>query len=184
MGLDMYLHRVPKVTSIEELEEMNDRLDEAAANNTLMTELTEIQKEKSYIYSIDFSLNQYVDIEKWKENKEEWGHIISLTMRVGYWRKFNALHNWFVDNVQDGVDECEQHIVTREHLVELQKTVDRVLSNRSKAAELFPTGAGFFFGGTEYDEYYWEDMKQLQHTVGYLLTAEFYDCTYVYCSSW
>ena len=31
---------------------------------------------------------------------------------VAYWRKFNALHNWFVQNCQDGVDECQYAEVT------------------------------------------------------------------------
>ena len=28
-----------------------------------------------------------------------------VTFRVAYWRKANAIHQWFVDNCQDGVDE-------------------------------------------------------------------------------
>jgi hypothetical protein len=30
---------------------------------------------------------------------------------------------------------------------------------RTKAGELLPTTSGFFFGGTEYDKYYMEDIK-------------------------
>ena len=26
---------------------------------------------------------------------------------VAYWRKANAIHSWFVENCQDGVDECQ-----------------------------------------------------------------------------
>ena len=33
---------------------------------------------------------------------------ISISYPVGYWRKANAIHNWFVQNVQDGRDECQK----------------------------------------------------------------------------
>ena len=26
--------------------------------------------------------------------------------QIASWRKANAIHKWFVDNVQDGVDDC------------------------------------------------------------------------------
>ena len=42
----------------------------------------------------------------------------SLT-KVAYWRKANAIHGWFVKNVQNGIDECQESVVTREQLNEL-----------------------------------------------------------------
>ena len=38
---------------------------------------------------------------------------------VGYWRKANQIHNWFVENCQDGIDNCEEHYVPTEKLQEL-----------------------------------------------------------------
>jgi hypothetical protein len=38
---------------------------------------------------------------------------------VGYWRKANQVHAWFVKNVQNGIDECQESKVTREQLQEL-----------------------------------------------------------------
>jgi hypothetical protein len=32
---------------------------------------------------------------------------IYVETTVAYWRKANAIHSWFVQNVQDGVDECQ-----------------------------------------------------------------------------
>ena len=32
--------------------------------------------------------------------------VESISCNVAYWRKFNALHNWFVNNIQDGKDDC------------------------------------------------------------------------------
>ena len=38
---------------------------------------------------------------------------------VGYWRKANHIHNWFVQKVQNGIDQCEEHEVSREKMKEL-----------------------------------------------------------------
>lgn len=38
---------------------------------------------------------------------------------VGYWRKANQIHKWFVDNCQDGVDDCRQAYVSLNQLKEL-----------------------------------------------------------------
>ena len=35
---------------------------------------------------------------------------------IMYWRKVNAVHAWFVENVQDGIDECQESAVTIEQL--------------------------------------------------------------------
>ena len=44
------------------------------------------------------------------------------------WRKANQIHNWFVENVQDGIDDCSYHNeVTKEILEELLDICQRVL---------------------------------------------------------
>jgi hypothetical protein len=45
---------------------------------------------------------------------------IEVSFPVGYWRKANAIHSWFVANVQDGKDDCGSYYVTREHLQALK----------------------------------------------------------------
>lgn len=82
-----------------------------------------------------------------------------VTFRVAYWRKANAIHQWFVDNCQDGVDECQETWVGIESLVQLRETCKTVLADMSKAGELLPTQGGFFFGGTDYDEWYKQDLE-------------------------
>lgn len=88
--------------------------------------------------------------------------VSSIGIDVGYWRKANAIHDWFVREVQGGEDKCRPHHVGREQLEELRDTCQKVLDNREQAAELLPTASGFFFGGTDYDEYYFES---LEHTI-------------------
>lgn len=50
-----------------------------------------------------------------------------LVTEVGYWRKANAIHRWFVDNVQGGVDECQHSYVDSEQLEELRDIVKQLL---------------------------------------------------------
>ena len=88
--------------------------------------------------------------------------VQSITISACYWRKANQIHNWFVENVQDGVDECKRHHVEVETLRRLVDICKEVLADHSKADDLLPTQAGFFFGDTGYTEYYYAD---LQHTV-------------------
>lgn len=88
--------------------------------------------------------------------------VKGIKAKVGYWRKANAIHKWFVDNVQDGVDDCGDYTVEWEQLVELRDTCKTVLENNKMADELLPPQSGFFFGGTDVDDWY---LQNLQSTV-------------------
>ena len=50
-----------------------------------------------------------------------------IVEEAGYWRKANAIHGWFVDNVQEDVDDCKEYYVSREHMQKLLDTVNEVL---------------------------------------------------------
>lgn len=43
----------------------------------------------------------------------------SCIEEIGYWQKANAIHFWFVSNIQNGVDDCGSYAVKKEDLVEL-----------------------------------------------------------------
>ena len=85
--------------------------------------------------------------------------IKQVTAEVGYWRKANAIHKWFVDNVQNGEDDCGDYEVSKEKLKELLDIINQVLANKKKAHKLLPCTTGFFFGNQDYDEYYFEDLE-------------------------
>lgn len=108
---------------------------------------------------------------------------IQLEAGVGYWRKANHIHRWFVENVQDGEDECREHYLEREQLVELKGMCVWVLDDPEKASKTLPTQAGFFFGGEEYDEWYIASLKETVEIIDRCLKMpdewEFY-----YQSSW
>jgi hypothetical protein len=83
-----------------------------------------------------------------------------VTVRVGYWRKANAIHKWFVENVQKGTDDCNSYHVPREKLQELRDTCERVLAFRELAAAQLPPAQGFFFGTDEINEWYYRDLEE------------------------
>jgi hypothetical protein len=140
--------------------------------------------------------------------------FLNKQMEVGYWRKANAIHKWFVENVQDGEDDCRHAYVNREQLQELldtckkvkaaSKLVDGKIKNGSQftkekgwepimedgqyiedptvAKELLPTQEGFFFGSTEYDQYYLQDIEETIAIIEEALAGE--GGSFWYHSSW
>lgn len=144
-------------------------------------------------------------------------HWESLYEEVGYWRKANHIHNWFVENVQGGEDDCGYYEVTAEQLTELRdlciavatKSVmvmskvtngyqldgtgamnpilqdGLVIVNPEVAEELLPTQGGFFFGSTDYDEYYMADVTDTIDILNKVLReTDFSVHAIYYTSSW
>lgn len=117
------------------------------------------------------------------EFMDDYSPSITMEVCVAYWRKQNAIHNWFVQNCQDGVDECQQVSVGREQLEELRDVCRKVLADPSLASNLLPTAEGFFFGSTDYDEWYTRGLTYTADKIDKLLTMndEWY---FYYQSSW
>jgi hypothetical protein len=101
---------------------------------------------------------------------------------AGYWRKANQIHRWFVENVQDGEDDGSAYPVSREKIGELLGLVERVLADTSTAHELLPTMRGFFFGTTEYGEWYMDDLKSTREILTAVLDRP--EKEFTYYASW
>jgi hypothetical protein len=134
MGLDMYLYKKHYYGGQYKVEE----------------------KGKSNSHSMKLS-GKFV-----KDNGIDVSKVTYIMEDLMYWRKVNAIHNWFIRNcVHDGVtDDCSPIYVSYDQLKELVDTCHKVLVDPTKAEELLPTGEGFFFGGTAYDEYYFDELKR------------------------
>lgn len=52
---------------------------------------------------------------------------VEIEIQTAYWRKANAIHKWFVDNVQGGDDNCRSYYVEPEQLRELRDLCRDVL---------------------------------------------------------
>lgn len=83
----------------------------------------------------------------------------TISFNVAYWRKANAIHSWFVKNIQGGKDECRESYVGREKLQKLLDDTKAALAAGDKAKDILPTQPGFFFGSTEYNEWYVQDLS-------------------------
>jgi len=110
--------------------------------------------------------------------------ITYITYEVGYWRKANQIHNWFVNNIQEGVDDCKSYYVEIEQLKELRDLVEKVLADHKLADELLPNTPGFFFGSTEYDKYYFEDLEETKEILDKIIENDTGLFEYEYYSSW
>ena len=91
------------------------------------------------------------------------------TWEVGYWRKANQIHNWFLEHcgprdyeTGEVIDDCRSIEIPVGKLEQLLEECKMVLADHGLAQVYLPTQSGFFFGSTAYDEYYFED---LEHTI-------------------
>lgn len=115
------------------------------------------------------------------------GEVEQVTFEAMYWRKANAIHNWFVREEQEGVDNCAEYNVSTEALEELRNICNKVLVDPDKANELLPTKSGFFFGNTDVDEWYLEQLKYTVDRLDVLLElpeVKNHKINFYYSSSW
>lgn len=111
--------------------------------------------------------------------------VQEIVFEAMYWRKANAIHNWFVHKCQDGRDECQQTYVDVVRLRELVDTCKIVLADHSKVAALLPPSAGFFFGSTDVNDHYYEDLHATVVTLERILALDdIEDYSFYYQSSW
>jgi len=109
--------------------------------------------------------------------------VKEVSIEAGYWRKANAVHDWFVRNVQDGEDDCGNYHVSRNKLLKLKELCKQVLEDRERASELLPTTGGFFFGSTDYDQHYFGDLEQTIRIIDECMTLP-ENWEFEYHSSW
>lgn len=93
--------------------------------------------------------------------------VSEVSIEVGYWRKANAIHGWFVRNVQGGEDDCKDYPVGMESLLTLKDKCLRILL--TKDGSILPPYSGPFFGSYEINDDYFADIKE---TVNIIEKAE------------
>lgn len=93
---------------------------------------------------------------------------------IGHFRKINFLIKFFKDR---GLDIKKQTplLIKKKDIEVLLYRCNEVLNDHNKASELLPTTSGFFFGSTEYDEYYFDDVKQVKNYIIDTLINQFDD---------
>jgi len=109
---------------------------------------------------------------------------IYIEIKVCQWRKANQIHKWFVDNCQGGEDDCREAFVRREQLEELIAVCQEALNKKQDADQLLPTQEGFFFGGNEYDTWYFQDLQDTVDNLSVLVKDVPDEYEFAYASSW
>ena len=221
MGLDMYLDRVKKIgdATIMDIHNAESYLEwllrPSKYSECSMEEWCGIPESSVRMDVVDNYRKEYKTRYYGWDDKHEYGHL-QFFDGVGYWRKANEIHNWFVENVQGGEDDCGMYEVSEEKLVELLnicKEVKRnsklikgrlrngetykdgkwitnwmdgeVIEDPSVAMKLLPTAHGFFFGGTDYDQWYMHDIDNtIEMLTKVLEETDFDNEAIVYSSSW
>lgn len=221
MGLDMYLEKTKRIGNVTPgqlvrvneyfgyLERPEDYRDRTMKEWCGINE-SEVNMERVKAYESEY-IHRHASWDT--EKKYGWKTIFQM---ITSWRKANHIHQWFVDNVQDGNDDCGMYEVTKEQLEVLLWTCKAVLAgstlvkgkikngqtlkngkwedvyedgeyieDSTVARRLLPTQSGFFFGGTEYDQWYLEDIKHTVEVVeNVLATTDFEHEIVMYSSSW
>lgn len=109
----------------------------------------------------------------------------TLNDELMYWRKANQIRQWFVKNTgypEDG--NCIDHSVTKEQLEKLVADCRAVLNNHRLARKIMPTSDGFFFGGTEYDEWYYRQLESTANEVGEIIADTDLDSEEIIYTEW
>ena len=86
-----------------------------------------------------------------------------------YWRKANAIRGYFA-SLPGFVDNGDT-FVSREQLEELLEKCKEVLDYKGTAnevemvEEILPPTDGFFFGSTEINDWYWDDIEETKEAL-------------------
>jgi len=118
---------------------------------------------KVYVHNYDNDPKKGYYVTVTKDGKPcgiESAKITYVEEEIGYWRKANAIHKWFVDNVQGGKDDCGTYYLNADKLKQLADKCQEVLDKPGRANEILPVASGFFFGSMSYDEWYYDDLTQ------------------------
>ena len=114
----------------------------------------------------DLALEYPKDITEFIPNLTDLTISRQTNYEVGYWRKASHIHNWFMQNCADRdeydnpIDDCSPIEITVDKLEKLLDDCKRVLADHSLASSLLPTADGFFFGSTDYSEYYFDEIER------------------------
>ena len=91
---------------------------------------------------------------------------------LGYFRKVNFLVKFFEERGFD-VENQTPLVINKDDAKELLSACEEVLKDNSKASEILPTMSGFFFGSTDYNDYYYKDVEEVRNYVKNKLLPEF-----------
>jgi hypothetical protein len=102
--------------------------------------------------------------------------VCGVTVRVGYWRKFGALHRWFVEHVQGGHDDCRPAYVHDECLRDLQRVCERVIKDPARVSAKHNVEDAFDLNA--------EELAYTQEILAHAITLQQQGWDIYYRASW
>jgi hypothetical protein len=130
------------------------------------------------------TIDIYKDGEKLDIPFEKIHYII---LECASWRKAYHIHRWFVQNVQEDDDDCGEYFVPIEKLKELLETCKTVYKEKNHVLSdaILPKKNSDFVGNTEYDEYYYNEVKYTIEILEEIIKKHNPKVdNYIYSSSW
>jgi hypothetical protein len=108
-----------------------------------------------------------------------------IDTECGYFRKFNALHVYLVNHFGDDEDNCQPIYIAKSGVEQILANLKEIQEDHAKAQSIMPTQSGFFFGSTDYDEWYFAYIDEaITMFTDVLAVLEDEDDCLVYQASW
>lgn len=192
MGLDIYCHKVRKVRnskdepleSITFYSNLNDRRAKECFEKFSKGALKKLESVKDNHEEYDKEYRKvFKGMKKFTKYDFLYGKMLEHTFGVedvkkffddfykhiyaesdAYFRKVNFFYRYFSPKL-----ESEACFATRDDIEELIRRCDEVLEDHDKAEKLLPTQSGFFFGSTDYDKWYFYDVRDVKRQMTKLL---------------
>lgn len=131
MGLDMYLYKTKKVEGFSAIDyEYAERVLDFKQAKAKAKESGEKFTDTLKAWGVPESMT----LEKAKALESEYKSVgtyfewFSIFDKVGYWRKANHIHAWFVNKVQGGTDDCSYYFVSKDQFLGLKETCEKVVA--------------------------------------------------------
>lgn len=102
------------------------------------------------------------------------------------WRKANQIRRWLVNHIPefDEDDDCKSFVLPKELLLNLLADIQKVIDNPECATEVLPTSEGFFFGSTDYDDWYFNQLKQTFKVLPSIIKDTDFDSEEIVYTEW
>lgn len=147
MGLDMYLNKAKKFgnATVEDICTIDSYLSWKNDESSNMYSFEEwCGKKESEVNNDLLMLYEKECIERYYswDDEKKYGHE-TIIESITSWRKANQIHQWFVNNVQDGNDDCGTYEVGEEQLLTLLNICKEVLSKSKLVDGMIENGKKF-----------------------------------------
>lgn len=203
MGLDQYLNIVittnEKTANRNHINSVAEQLIELNSAYSFTNPYSPVYIDKNDMIS-EFDLDPIYDVDGNATHRYE---LLTVKWQDRSYRKANQIQNYFETRFYEGGNEAnhEQYNCINTEVDDF--TIDDLLNrihkiNKNPTATVaeaeFPTTAGFFYGGTDYDEFYFQqnnefandliELKQVRDQINSQLNNTPYQAIIEYSSWW